>query len=238
MEVRLCQERGESISAGEREGKPHFSKHGLPKSQAWGPALCGCYVDSQGQDLESLTFWSEPGPVGLSGRPATVTKMTATFSPIKPKRDVFVTPESIIKNLDSSLPHQVVGLGRCDCKCQGFLGVILWCMHRASSHWAWWLSTYKIHCRGSNDTPTVDGYRSPPWLHTEGHVCLDSPWPAKVHSTPTWRICKDWWLNLMTPGLDLRNHTCKYQVIVTAQWFFPNTWGKRTACLKLCLPWC
>lgn len=154
MEARLCQEGKESISAGETECKPHVPKHGLPKSQAWGPALCACYVDSQGQDLETLTFWSEPGPVGLRGRPVTMTKMTATCSPIKPKRDVFVTPESIIKILDSSLPHQIVGLGRCDCKCQGFLGAILWCMLRASSHRTWWTSTCKIHCRGSNDTPT------------------------------------------------------------------------------------
>lgn len=57
-------------------------------------------------------LWSEPGPVGLGGCPATMTKMIATFFPIKPKRAVFV-PRSHQKNSDSSLPQQVTGLGRC-----------------------------------------------------------------------------------------------------------------------------
>lgn len=31
----------------------------------------------------------------------------------------------------------------------------------------------------------------PPWLHTEGHICLDRPQPAKVQGTPIGRLCSD-----------------------------------------------
>lgn len=58
-------------------------------------------------------LWSEPGPAGLSAQcPATVTKMTATFPPIKPKRAVFI-PRRHQKNSDSSLPQQITRVCRC-----------------------------------------------------------------------------------------------------------------------------
>lgn len=69
----------------------------FPKAKCEGSAVRRCYEDCQGQALEPLMFRTEPGPTGLGGCSAPTTKMKATSPPIKPKRDVFVTPKSIIK---------------------------------------------------------------------------------------------------------------------------------------------
>lgn len=91
------QGREESTSAEKQNVHAMFLCTVFPKAKCEGSAVRRCCEDCQGQALEPFTFQNEPGPTGLGGCSATMTKMKATFPPIKPKRDVFVTPKSIIK---------------------------------------------------------------------------------------------------------------------------------------------
>lgn len=100
MEEKSWQGRGSSVSAGEKECKRLlvFLSMVFPKAKCKGSPLRRCYGDCQELDLETLTFRNGPGPTGLGGCPATLTKVTATLFPITRERCVCYSREHY-KNL-------------------------------------------------------------------------------------------------------------------------------------------
>lgn len=70
-----------------RGGKSHRGEQNVspsnticPKAECKGPALWGCYLQCQGQDSGTFTFWRKPSPTGPTGCPTTTAKRIV-FSP-------------------------------------------------------------------------------------------------------------------------------------------------------------
>lgn len=78
--------------------KPHVSKQCLPKAKREGQPYGGARKRLRDRTCaQPCTLGSESGPVGLVDVLWLLLECQQLFFPIKPKRDVLVTPESTVK---------------------------------------------------------------------------------------------------------------------------------------------
>lgn len=91
-EERSWQGRGQASQWGRQTMNPRFQERSSPKRSMKASNTAVLWRLSR---TGTLRFGSKPSLVGLSGCPATTMKIKTAFFPIKPKRDVFCSPERL-----------------------------------------------------------------------------------------------------------------------------------------------
>lgn len=112
MEERSWQGRGEGILAGETEYKLCIPSTVFPTAMHRRPAPWWCSEDCQGQALEILILWSEPGLIRAKWMSYYYDTNDNIF-PHQAKDSYVYSSGRHQKHLDSSLPQQVTSVGNC-----------------------------------------------------------------------------------------------------------------------------